>query len=184
MIDEKISTGGFGLEAVLGVGAVVLSILGLAGVLPGFMASLCAIGLGIAFLVESGLVGAVLARSRKQGDVRAFRAGVGGTVMVQALAGLTGVLLGILALAGFDRLVLLAVVAVVFGVSLLMAYDHREEIPSSSRVLIGVGTGVLGILALVETPSATLILVALLLVGTAAVLAGSTMGTRPTTDLR
>ncbi len=202
----KLTAGGFGFETLLGAGAVVLGILGLVGVLPLYMAAISAIGLGGAFLIESGVFGAALSKARSY-ESRRERTVLGSGVTIQALAGATGVVLGILALIGFAELPLLAISAIVFGGSLLISSGPVREVEELAprgdvsyrveqvenrtvegsiglRILAGIGAAVLGILALTGTAPQSLVLVGMLTVGAAAFMTGAAVTARMGSGLR
>jgi uncharacterized membrane protein HdeD (DUF308 family) len=185
-------TGGSSLELLGGAIAVVLAILGLANYNPFFMAAIATILIGAA-LLAFGI--ALAARwndtvRRMGGDQDDLAAGVG----TEIVGGITGIILGVLALAGVEPLVVLPVAAIVFGGALLLGAaaqprlavlspdrDDRFErtarrgLESSSgvMVLIGIAAVVLGLLGLIEVgPPLTLTLVAMLVIGAALVVAG------------
>jgi hypothetical protein len=97
-------------EAIAGVGAIVLAILGLTRILPHYMAAIGTIVVGAA-LVEGSALG-----------VRSRRVSMpSGQPSAEVLAGAAGVVLGVLALLGMSELVLLPVAVIVFGAALLIA---------------------------------------------------------------
>jgi hypothetical protein len=98
-------------EAIAGVGAIVLAILGLTRILPHYMAAIGTIVVGAA-LVEGSALGI---RSRRVSSAFA------GQPSAEVLAGAAGVVLGVLALLGMSELVLLPVAVIVFGAALLIA---------------------------------------------------------------
>lgn len=98
-------------EAIAGVGAIVLAILGLTRILPHYMAAIGTIVVGGA-LVEGSALGV---RSRRVSSA------LQGQPSAEVLAGAAGVVLGVLALLGMAELVLLPVAVIVFGASLLIA---------------------------------------------------------------
>lgn len=185
-------TGGSSLELLGGAAAVVIAILGLSGYMPFYMAAIATILLGAALFVF-GL--ALAARwndtiRRLGGDQDDLVAGVG----TEIVGGVAGVVLGVLALAGVEPLVVLPVAAIVFGGSLLLGAaaqprlavispDRDDRFERTARrslessggvmVLIGIGAVVLGLLGLIEVgPPLTLTMVAMLAIGGALVIAG------------
>jgi hypothetical protein len=98
-------------EAIAGVGAIVLAILGLTRIMPHYMAAIGTIVVGGA-LVEGSALGV---RSRRVSSA------LQGQPSAEVLAGAAGVVLGVLALLGMAELVLLPVAVIVFGASLLIA---------------------------------------------------------------
>jgi hypothetical protein len=114
-----------------------------------------------------------------------------GEVMVDVLAGITGVILGILALIGINVEILLASALIVFGGSLMLSgaltMQERVVIPAAGvggaplvanrgsaaggmEVLLGIAAIVLGILALVLTNGGVLVMVGYIAVGAALLL--------------
>jgi len=155
-------------EAIGAIGAVVLSIIGLAGVLSNLMAAIATIVVGAAILIV-GL--RRLPSPRARGFTTEFFAGV------------AGIVLGILALFGTFTQTLLAVALIVFGASFLLGGFEFWQWPgvqggegeaemvgfgSGGHVLVGLGALVLGILAVIGLSPLTLILVGLLCIGAVA----------------
>jgi hypothetical protein len=185
-------------ETLAGAAGVVLAILALLGVLPRTLSSIAAIALGAGLLIG----GATLARRYAQlvpaGMFARAREEVAGALGLQALAGVAGIVLGILALLG-GSLALLSIAAIVFGASLLAAGGGLARLTRSARwfraetlrsadesgyaaagweALVGIGAAVLGILALTGHDPAVLTYVALLCVGAAAAVGGSLLSGR------
>lgn len=199
----KVMTGASTTEALVGAGAVVLTILGLIGIFPTYMAAVASIAVGAALLSEGAGITAQYSElmSRMNGS-RYETAQVGGGMTTQMLGGLAGISLGILALVGIAPEVLLPVAAIVFGGTILLgstaplqvesavdrgpmesASQHRAheavQAAEGSRMLVGLGSAVLGILVLAGVGAAgTLTLVALLGIGAAELLGGSALGAR------
>lgn len=198
----KIVTGGSLTEAIAGAGAVVLAILGLAGALPGYMAAISVIAIGVAFLAQGG---AAAARwSRLVDEVRGYefssRTELGGGLSAEIFGGGAGIVLGILALLSIAPGVLIPVALLVFGGTLLIgsgatvdlgsvsgpgSYErvghvtHEASMAASgTQVLVGIGTIVLGILALVGIAPLTLSLVGLLAAAASILLSGSAVSAR------
>lgn len=196
----KVVTGGSLTEAFAGAAAVILAILGLAGALPGYMASVGVILVGVAFLAQGG---ATAARwSRIVEETRSYdwgnRTDLGGGLSAEIFGGAAGVVLGVLALLGILPVVLIPVSLIVFGGTLLVGsgvtvdlgsvYGAHAEFSrvtreasmaaSGTQVLVGVGAIVLGILALVGADVLILSLVGLLAVGASILLSGTAVSTR------
>jgi hypothetical protein len=192
----KMAATGSGAEAVAGAGALVLAIVGLAGVFPTILASIAVIAAGAAFLFQGA---AVAARHRRL----ALEAG-GGDIEIEAgmsaeiLGGLAGITLGILGLIGIATIPLLAISVIVFGGTLLFAspavYRASRAEPEApildviaretaagaagAQALVGIGAITLGILALIGFVPETLVLVGVLCVGGAALLSGGALTTK------
>lgn len=198
----EIAAGGGIAEAVAAVGALVLAILGLAGIFPGYMMSIACIALGAALLFEGGAIASRY--SKLLGEITEREADtveVGGGVAAEALAGVAGIALGILALLGIAPVTLVAVANIIFGAGLLLgsgatsrlntihtSYERGEGVQRLAReavfvsaggqVLVGLAAIVLGILALLDLSPMLLCLVALLGVSGSVMLAGTAIGAK------
>ncbi|MCB0359450.1 MAG: hypothetical protein KDD44_07430 [Bdellovibrionales bacterium] len=174
-----------------GIGAGVLSILGLAGFLPLWMTAISAIVLGGGLLLSEGAVASRLKQIPLQHeDV------VKGLIGVEMLVGAGAVTLGILAMVGINPVLLSSCAAIVIGAGMLiagaeearidrsLAYAGRSSERQAQSVLAGAGveglTGVaaitLGILSLIGIEPVTLNLVAFLAVGVGFMLGGGIEG--------
>lgn len=198
---------GSATEAIGGAAAVVLAIIGLAGGLPVAMMSIATIVLGGAILLDSiAIAGRYerLVRDTWGGDVRVSKARLGTGLSAEALAGIAGVVLGILALLGSMPETLCAIALIVFGGGLMLgsmarrrfnatstahygagagdtamrALEEATSVAAGGEVLVGIGAVVLGILALLGIYPLTLVLVGFLGVGGAVMLGGSVLGTK------
>lgn len=198
---------GSATEAIGGAAAVVLAIIGLAGGLPAAMMSIATIVLGGAILLDSAAITARyqrLVRDTWGTETRITKAEVGTGLSAEALAGIAGIVLGILALLGSMPEALCAVALIVFGGGLMLgsmarrqynatavthygggashtamrALDEATTVAAGGDVLIGVGAVVLGILSLLGIYPLTLVLVGFLGVGGAVMLGGTVLGTR------
>jgi hypothetical protein len=195
-------------ETTGGIALIVLTILALAKVDPMLLNGIAVIVAGIALLIEDGTLtgqfGGMVAR------VPAYRAGAAPTadrITAGTLAGVSGVVLGILAILGIASAVLTAAAIVVFGAAVLFDFSARartaalrttmsressEEsarmavaaapVTNSSAMLVSLALLTLGILALAGLASSILVTVALLGFGgylflQNAAMAGSFLGT-------
>jgi hypothetical protein len=196
--------GGSGLEAIGGITAIVLGILGLLGVLPGLMAAVGVIVIGVGLISQGTAVAARyedLLRALESGESARPAAELAGGMTTEFIGGLTGIVLGVLALLGIAPLAVMAAALIAFGAALLMSTAEtgrlismgslqqerarqifRVAVPTAAggQVLVGLGAMILGILALVMTPhtSLTLILVGVLAVGAALLFSGSAVAGR------
>jgi hypothetical protein len=182
-----------GIAAVLAVSAAGLAIAGLAGLVPGLMAAIATIALGIV-LVSEGRAFAVRTPDRNPSTESGSRwRFFQGTTVTESVSGLVGTMLGVLALLSVVRMELLPIALIVFGLGILMEggsmgiipkwrYAEQErnpdpgesgdDLPSLSfRASVGIdmlagiaGIG-LGILALVGIAPITLVLVSLFVLG-------------------
>lgn len=192
---EGASTG----EAIAGAAAVVLGILGLIGLYPGVLDSIACIAAGAGLLLAGAAIAGRFSRLTAFVEGSRPRQEVTGSLGMEALAGAAGVVLGILALLGVGTISLLSIAAIVLGAGLIMAGGARSRletlshmhtvgesramqdvvyVSSGSDVLVGVGTIVLGILALSGIAPLTLTLISMLAIGAAILLGGSTIAAR------
>ena len=198
----KRAFGGSVAERIAGLGAVALTIIGLAHVFPEILVSVAIIAVGVALAFEGGAISARYsaligeAQSLTESSVR------WGGVTTLFLAGAAGIALGILSLIGVVPMILIPVSAIVFGSALIMDSGanerlsmlearHSEDYNTSMsvaketakaaagiQVLGGIGGIALGILALIGIYPLVLSLVAMLSIGTVNLLTGATIGGR------
>ncbi|HPZ96868.1 MAG TPA: hypothetical protein PLT93_01915 [Phycisphaerae bacterium] len=188
--------GGSTAEAVVGAAAVVLAILGLANMWPGYMASIATIAVGAALLFEGGAI------ASRYSDLarRTGASEIGGGVSAEILGGAAGIALGVLALLGIMPSALTPIAIIVFGGALLigsaatarlnalstvkMSDRARDvtrgaiEMASGTEVLIGIAAIVLGILALLGMAPRTLVLIGLLALGATVLFSGAAISSR------
>ncbi len=190
------------IEAFGGLAVVGLSVLGLLGILPATLLGIAALALGAAYLIESGSFAVefpkLFTREDEPTEVAEVGSGVGG----EFAAGLAGIVLGVLALAGVMPGLLLPVTAIVYGAGLVLAslgpmrvrhlgvqgavggpaghYPRGEAVTFAAwlTALCGLGAIVLGVVTLVMVPgpaalSLTLPLLAFVALGFATWLSGS-----------
>lgn len=184
-------------EGVGAIAAIALSIVGLAGVYTAQMAAIATIVVGAVILSEGGFLRSSYRKfySAASGEWHAMEQG--GGVTAEFFGGLTGIVLGILAFFRPTSVTLLAVAVLVYGAALLLSaataprtYFRTETAGQQSsealaatdpggQLLVGLGTIVLGILAVIGLVPATLILVGLLSLGAAALFSGSMAPGKP-----
>lgn len=169
------------IETITSAGAAVLAILALAGVITPWLTAIAVIAAGAAVLFEAS---AVSRRAHAQGVEKA--AGVG----ADTLAGVTGIVLGILSIIGLLPLILGPIAAIVLGGGLLLSarapgVGHEERYgeerhffsgASSVHVLVGAGAIVLGILGVIGLAPGTLTAVAMLAIGAGLLLTETSFG--------
>jgi len=196
---RKSGIGGVAVETLAAVGAVVLSIIGLAGLFPVEVAAVAAIAVGVALLFEGMAIAVEL---RPHSEAFAPKTGTAGEIGVESLAGLGAITLGIIALVGVaSPFVLLAVTAIVVGAGLIFAAhplaeathslhfyatdDRRTEVmrgaaatASGAHAFAGVSAVVLGIIGLTMPAMLSLSLVAFLAVGGTLMLGSAAVGGR------
>jgi hypothetical protein len=182
------------LETLGGTAAVVLSILGLVGIVPFYMAAIGAIAFGVGLMAE-GAGSAVNSDVALHGNGTMQRSETIGGSGAELLGGLAGGILGLLALLSISPMVLLSVASIVFGAALLLgsvstarlssiassSAGHpiaRESIETAAgaQVIVGLAAIALGILAVIGITPMILVLVALLSLGAAAVITGTAVG--------
>ena len=183
-------------EGAAGIAVIVLAIIALAGVSPEALTSIAAIVIGVGLMVQAFNSAAEHSRMMTTDAVGTHSKEFGGDIMVDSMCGLTGIVLGILALVGMSSEHLLPPALIVFGGALLVggAVSMRPRTtlstsgsaseamsvtyqgsPAASgmEILIGFAAIVLGILALL-TGIWVLLLVGFLAVGAALLLASAT----------
>jgi len=191
-------------EIIGGATVIVLTILGLASVAPNLMLAVATIAIGIALLFEGGSIAAEYSQLVARTSDNTFQTvEMGSGMTAEMVAGIAGIVLGILALLGLVPLTLSASAVIVFGVTLILSsgmtmrlndikLEESEETHQRARklaheavtaaagtqVLIGLTASVLGILALVGIVPTVLVLIALLAIGTSLLLRGGALGGR------
>lgn len=200
----EVETTGSVVEAALGIAVVVLAIIGLAHADWVVFGAIAAIVLGAGLMTQGGAIAveySKLMAAITGGTVGA--AELGGGMTVELLAGSGIVVLGILALLGFNPGVLLAAGVIAVGASLVLAAGGLQRLNTlkyeaaglseigqkiaegavacaiTAQVLCGGAAIVLGILALTLTVDATpLLLVGLLVLGATVAVSGTTLAGR------
>jgi hypothetical protein len=170
-------------EGAAGIAVIVLAILGLAAISPNVLTSIAAIVIGVGLLIESANTGIEYSRVSTQGA--AATAQLGADVTVELIAGVTGIVLGVLALIGAGSVMhLLPAALIVFGGAMLLAgfsattvnmaggttvTVQSELAPARGlQILAGISTIVLGILAYtVAATGGTMLMVGFLVIGAA-----------------
>ena len=203
-------TGGSAIEAVSGMVVVVLSILGLATVVPIILAAVAVIVLGLGLLFEGA---AIAIRYRRLPEPvksgRWARVELLEGTTAQFFGGLTGAVLGVLALLAVVPMVLIPVAVLIFSIALLLGsaatfrlrmLSGEEQEPENPlfrwigsgliasaaaglQFFLGLTAGILAVLALIGTAPIALSLVGLLLLGMAAFLGGAAISGRIVTML-
>jgi len=186
-----------------GGGAITLGIIGLAGVYPGFVASIAILVIGAAFLFEGAVSVSRLRRLMELKSKASINATeLGGGMSTGFVAGVAGLTLGILAIVGVVPVHLIAISVLVFGAAILResraaaridsrmieeldesreAKDVANELVMSAegvQILIGLSAVTLGIIAVIGTQPLVLSLVALLVIGFGNLLSGKAVNER------
>jgi hypothetical protein len=183
-------------EGAAGIAVIVLAIVALAGISSAALASIAAIVIGVGLMVQAFNSAAEHWRMMTNAAVAGPpRAQFGGDVMVDCMCGLTGIVLGILALVGINATHLLPPALIVFGGALLVggavslrpsilptaasgsetqavAYGTGSAV-SGMEILIGLAAIVLGILSLLMAGTWVLVLVGFIAIGAALLLASA-----------
>lgn len=196
--------GGSTVESLGGIGATVLAILALVGVLPFYLAAIATIAAGAGLLVQGSAIAARYSELRFETATKrpAQLAELVGGVSTETLGGVAGVTLGILALVGVVPMVLVSIAVLVFGGTLLMgagltarlnnvilrswsgSEEHhalaREAVRSAAatQLMVGLGAITLGILALSGVNPLTLSQIGLIGIGASIVFGGSSVAGR------
>lgn len=198
--------GGASAESIAGGAAIVLTIVGLAGILPHAVLAISAMAIGAGLLVKGGAVAAehreLMTRLSDQ-NLEEINMDVG--ISVELAGGLAAIVLGILSLLTIDPAILMPAAAVIVGGALLLSSGStqrmnairmegarknqdagmaariaREAVNTSAAAqgFIGLGAVVLGILGLIGLVPYQLALVAFLAAGASMALSGSAIGSR------
>lgn len=181
-------------EGAAGIAVIVLAILALAAVSAAVLTAIATIVVGVGLFIEAMNTGIEYSRASSAAQSGSEAGGeiaqLGADVSVELLAGIVGVVLGILALIGAaTAMSLLPAALIVFGGGLILAgmsatrvgrvsaaetaaspaVTWRSDLAPSRgiQVLIGVAAVVLGILAYVLPTGGVLLVVGLLAVGVA-----------------
>lgn len=191
-INTTETSSGLFAEAIGGIATIVLAILALAGVSPGYLLTIATIVFGAALLIEgTSLVTDYVHVLQAAPALLRFQVGTSGISAV-FVAGISGIVLGVLALLGVGGGTLVSVAVIVFGGALLLtssAVLNLHTLKSQSmgdvmagevvsgtaggQVLAGIAAIVLGILAVAGTASSVLDMVALLVLGAAILATGN-----------
>ena len=192
------------VETIAGAVALVLSIVALAGTASPILAAVAALVLASALLLEGWAMGARYTHLIHETETGwwSTAAELGGGIIVMFLAGAAGIVLGLLTLLGMADTVLLPIMAMVFGSALLLtcgatsklnylrmtegATEHerralaREAVgaAASLQVLLGLGTVVAAILALLHIQWMMLTLIGLLAVSVSVIFSGAALSNR------
>jgi hypothetical protein len=186
-------------ELVATLAVIVLTILGLAGVAPAFLVAIATIVFGIGFLLYGGTMVSQTVRLLARVGGADGTAGLASGWSVVLLAGVAGIVLGILALLDVSSVQLVAIAVIAFGVGLLISSSAAMRLrvisgPGGSadpvmerlvrdaavdaaglQAMAGLGAIVLGILALSGFAPTTLELIALLGLGCLASVASASV---------
>jgi hypothetical protein len=199
-ISEEAATYGGFVDALGGIATIVLAIIALSGTKAEPLLSIATIVFGAALLIQGGAMLSEFAQIEVSTDTASVSGG--GGLAALFMVGVSGIVLGVLALLGVHALILDSVAAIAFGGALVVSatavwqlltsrsiaarFQSRstmlrvvasEVAAGSSGVqgMAGLAVIVLGILAVSGIYSLVLTLVALLVAGAAIVMTGSTL---------
>ncbi len=190
----------FGLlsEGAAGIATIVLAVIALAGTAATALASIVTIVIGVGLMAQAFNSAAERSKAILASSVStAQSAEVGGEVMVYASTGITGIVLGILALVGINAAHLVPAALIVFGGALLLSGAIEmvpRTVPVASptggpvqivsypgsaatgglEIMVGIAAIVLGILALIFMSSWVLVLVGFIAIGAAMLMVSAT----------
>ena len=170
-------------EGAAGIAVIVLAILGLAEISPNVLTAVATIVIGVGLLIEAANTGIEYSRVTAAGTVATAQ--LGADITVELMAGIGGIVLGVLALLGAGGVMhLLPAALIVFGGAMLLAGFSATSIGSMTgiegravmvqtelaparglQVLVGVTAIVLGILSFVLSAGGTLLMIGMLVVG-------------------
>jgi len=181
-------------EGAAGIAVIVLAVIALAGTSSGTLASIVTIVVGVGLMVQA--FNSAADNSKVTTANATPIPDLGGEVLVDGLSGITGIILGILALVGINPPYLVPSALIVFGGALLLsgaiglpATTSQSAVPggqtqvvsyqrsaaaSGMEILIGIAAIVLGILSLIFVGSWVLALVGFIAVGAALLMVSAT----------
>ena len=199
---ETAAYGGL-IDAIGGIGASVLAIVGLTGFDPEGMAAIATIVLGAAFLVQAGAILSEYAHIMSQSatDPLASQDMAGEGLAAMLMVGAGGIVLGVLALLGMQSAALVAIAVIAYGGALVLSSTsvralyllraQRARLTARSghelvagqmasgsagvQLLTGLAAAVLGILGVAGHDPRVLSLAALLALGVTVLLTGSAL---------
>jgi hypothetical protein len=194
---------------IIAVAGVVLAIIGLAGEYPRWLLAATTIAVGISFLIEGAAIASRLSELVHESTKGRVEMGeLGSGVTGETLAGITGIVLGVLGALNVYPAILLPVAAIVYGAGLILGaganvrinelivvhrqddaaarYAIRQAVLATTglQIFIGLAAVTLGIIALASAYPITLSLVAMLAVSGAFVLADTAISSRLLSVLR
>ncbi len=200
--------GGSLAEGLAGGAAIALSIIALARIYPEVLGPIAAIAIGAAFVLEGGSIAVRLSELLEEtGTARMQGTDFGVGLTAEALGGITGMVLGILALLNLAPLTLLAITSIVYGATLIsssrvvsrlnnLVLEYSDQHPlareiskqavtaaADVQILLGLAAVVLGILGLMNVSTLILSTVAMLSIGVASLVTSAAVTGRMETFL-
>src|SRR5579862_8688911 len=122
-----VGIGGSMAEALGGIASVALAIIALVGVIPKELTAIATIVLGAAFFCEGGTIAAAY-RQLLSGWGVARQGSFSGGMTVEFMAGVAGIVLGILALFLNFGATLLGAASIVFGAAMLLSSQALSRV--------------------------------------------------------
>lgn len=191
---EGMAAGGSAVEALAGLAAVVLSILGLAGGTIGPFAAVATIAVGVALLFEAASVASRVHERYTPTERTLAKSSIG----ADSIAAVAAIALGVLSLLRIQVETLLPVAAIIVGVGLLLSsraptVESEEGRGAKSRgimaasaihFLVGLGAVVLGVIGVLGNMPVFVTLIAMLSVGGALLISGAAVGARTMSAVR
>lgn len=174
----EVESSGALVEAIGGLSVIVLSILGLAGLVPDFLAAIAGIVVGVSIFSQGAAVAGEyhnLYSRLAGGAVGAVELGAG--MSIEILAGAAAIVLGIIALIPIRPDILLPALVIAAGAALILSAGTVQRLnnlkiaaaetpalaqqvmrtttggAAAGQLLAGMAAGVLGIIALASLPS-------------------------------
>lgn len=191
------------IEAITGLAAIVLTALALAQFLPSLLLTIAIIVVGAGLFLRGGAAAAEYSKLvRESGNKVTAGASPSGGASAELIAGVVGIVLGVLTLFGIVPQVLAAVALVVLAVGLMMnsvtnarlsklrlamlgvdgpireASTNAVWADSATQVLVGIGAIVLGALALLGFSPVLLTVIGILALGVMETLSGGGLTSR------
>jgi hypothetical protein len=194
---------------IIAIAGAILAIIGLAGMESRWLLGVATIAVGVSFLIEGAAIASRLSdllHETTEGRVQMSELGAG--VTGETLAGVVGIVLGILGILNVYPLSLLPIAAIIYGAALILGaganvriseitFSHRESgaparnvirqavlATTGFQILVGLGAVTLGIIALSGVYPLTLTLVAMLAVAGSFLLSNAAIASRLTAVLR
>jgi len=120
----QVVAGGSIVEAICGLAAIVLAVLGLLGIQTFWMLTISGITLGAALLIEGAAIGARINRLRYYGSTSQLGSGASS----EFIGGLAGGTLSVLALLGIQPMILMPTALIIFGGAILLGSGGTAEL--------------------------------------------------------
>jgi len=191
--------GGSFTQSLAAIAAIVLAIVGLAGLYEPYVTPIAGIVLGAALMMKGAACACRASEMLSERTALHHRAAEANEGMnAEFFGGAAGIVLGILALVNVVPTVLLPVTAITYGAALILAMGARWSMSRAfadrpfegahfgastasvggAQLMVGLAAIVLGIIALIGIHTWVLTLAAFLVVGSAVLVSGAALGGR------